>query len=450
MARDVGTVLDNFQQQVKGIVGLLDELVVLIGEAATAFQKWVRPILVEQFGDGVGGFLADAVTLYTDVQVGAVTGLIGTVSGAVALADPDTWKGMAELALSVAQDPSTLPGVLSNMGKEFVAWDTWSGDHPGRAAGEAAFNIGSLFVPGGALSKTGSVAKGLTLTRRVLDEGRLPQLGELGGWTRATNVDNLGSTPRVPEVPPVRPGAIPGPTQPSAPTGAGAGRAEGGPGQRAPMEQPGRGSGPPPAATGLPPAFHDGATSIGDHPATPDTTSVQAGPSDYAPSGPDIAAELNDAFIRGDSTSALAREVADLSTHRIPSPTGDFAQEDRVVLGKWDGMDGGYIGEARHNGGIYYDTGDLTWDAMRAGLDDGQTRRLGWEINEQFLRTQLENGVSRIEYVLPPDFGSVEQLAAVQRLSFSAMEINFLKSNAAAFGYVQHGNTWIREGAGSQ
>ncbi|PRC59005.1 hypothetical protein C6A85_25630, partial [Mycobacterium sp. ITM-2017-0098] len=42
VARDVGTVLDNFQQQVKGIVGLLDELVVLIGEAATAFQKWVR------------------------------------------------------------------------------------------------------------------------------------------------------------------------------------------------------------------------------------------------------------------------------------------------------------------------------------------------------------------------------------------------------------------------
>ena len=83
----------------------------LIGDAATAFQKWIRPILVENFGEGVGNRLADAVTLYTDIQVGTVTGLIGTVSGVVAMADPDTWKGMAEMALSVAKDPSTLPGL---------------------------------------------------------------------------------------------------------------------------------------------------------------------------------------------------------------------------------------------------------------------------------------------------------------------------------------------------
>ena len=130
VARDVGTVLHNFQQQVKGIVGLLDELTGLIGDAATAFQKWMRPILVEHFGEGVGNALADTVTWYTDVQVGAVTGLIGTVSGVVAMADPDTWKGMAEMALSVAKDPTSLPGVLANMGKEFVAWDQWSGSIP--------------------------------------------------------------------------------------------------------------------------------------------------------------------------------------------------------------------------------------------------------------------------------------------------------------------------------
>lgn len=267
VARDVGTVLHNFQQQVKGIVGLLDELTGLIGDAATAFQKWIRPILVEQFGDGAGNALANAVTLYTDVQVGAVTGLIGTVSGVVAMADPDTWKGMAEMALSVAKDPSTLPGVLENMGKEFVAWDKWSGDHPGRAAGEAAFNIGSLFVPGGALSKTGSVAKGLNLSRRVLEEGRLPGVRELGSWTRGT--PNPIETPRVPEftpaapggVPPVRPEGVP-PVGPGQSTGAGgpsgagpprtgeppapAGRpptpgAEGGSGLRAPVDQSGRG-----------------------------------------------------------------------------------------------------------------------------------------------------------------------------------------------------------------
>ncbi|WP_277243519.1 glycohydrolase toxin TNT-related protein [Mycolicibacterium obuense] len=231
VAHDVGTVLHNFQSQVKGIVGLLDELTGLIGDAATAFQKWIRPILVETFGDRVGNDLANAVTLYTDIQVGAVTGLIGTVSGIVAMADPDTWKGMAEMALSVAKDPSTLPDVLINMGKEFVAWDKWSGDHPGRAAGEAAFNIGSLFVPGGALSKTGSVAKGLNLSRRVLEEGRLPKVGELGSWTRGT--PSRIETPHVPEfnpsgtggVPPLRPEGIPGGAGPGTP---GAGPAPGG------------------------------------------------------------------------------------------------------------------------------------------------------------------------------------------------------------------------------
>ncbi|MBI5339048.1 MAG: hypothetical protein HZB45_15315 [Mycolicibacterium rufum] len=252
VAHDVGTVLHNFQQQVKGIVGLLDELTVLIGDAATAFQKWIRPILVEHFGDRAGNALANAVTFYTDVQVGAVTGLIGTVSGVVAMADPDTWKGMAEMALSVAKDPSTLPGVLENMGKEFVAWDKWSGDHPGRAAGEAAFNIGSLFVPGGALSKTGSVAKGLNLSRRVLEEGRLPGVRELGSWTRGT--PNSIETPRVPEfrpatpggIPPVRPEGIPGGAGPGTP-GAGAAPSGGGPSGGGPTR-----TGEPPASGGRP------------------------------------------------------------------------------------------------------------------------------------------------------------------------------------------------------
>ncbi|MCG7594655.1 hypothetical protein [Mycobacterium sp. PSTR-4-N] len=231
VAHDIGTVLHNFQSQVKGIVGLLEELTGVIGDAATAFQKWIRPILVETFGDRVGNDLANYLTLVNDVQVGALTGLIGTVSGVVAMADPDTWKGMAEMALSVAKDPSSAPGVLANMAKEFVAWDKWSGDHPGRAAGEAIFNIGSLFVPGGALSKTGNVAKGLNLSRRVLEEGRLPKIGELGSWTRAT--PSRIETPHIPEfnppgtggVPPLRPEAIPGGAGPGS---VGAGPAPGG------------------------------------------------------------------------------------------------------------------------------------------------------------------------------------------------------------------------------
>ena len=213
VARDVGTVLGNFQRQVKGIIGLLDELKNLISDAADAFEKWIRPVLVAQFGDGVGNFLADAVTLYTDFEVGIANGLINTVSGVVSMADPEMWEGLAKTAWAVANNPETAPGVLAEMGKQFIALDQWKGDHPGRGAGEAAFNIGSLFVPGGALSKTGSVAKGLNMTRRVLEEGRLPKLGEIGQWSRGAprveGLDNLPGGQGIPDIPEVRPGAVP-------------------------------------------------------------------------------------------------------------------------------------------------------------------------------------------------------------------------------------------------
>ncbi|HET6731341.1 MAG TPA: hypothetical protein VFH65_01500, partial [Mycobacterium sp.] len=214
VAREVGDVLENFQSQVKGIVGLLGALSTAIGDAVTKFQKFVEPILVEHLGEDVGGALADAFTLYTDFQVGAVTGLIGAVSGTVAMADPDTWKGMAEVAMSVAEDPSTLPGVLANMGKEFIAWEQLTGEHPGRGVGEAGFNIATLFAPGGPLTKSGTVAKGLTYGSRLLDEGRLPRLTDLPGvGPRTPNLDGLNDLPgvgsQVPDVPEVRPGTIP-------------------------------------------------------------------------------------------------------------------------------------------------------------------------------------------------------------------------------------------------
>lgn len=57
---------------------------------------------------------------------------------------------------------------------------------------------------------------------------------------------------------------------------------------------------------------------------------------------------------------------------------------DRVVLGKFEGQDSGYIGEARSHGGIYYDTGTPTWDSLTDGLTDWEKADLGWQVNEQF------------------------------------------------------------------
>lgn len=165
-------------------------------------------------------------------------------------------------------------------------------------------------------------------------------------------------------------------------------------------------------------------------------------PATYHPWAEYSAMDLNYASRHGGPTAGFSEEVADMSTHYV----GD--NPDRVVLGKFEGQEGGYIGEARGHGGIYFDTGDRTWDALTSGFDETQQRGLAWQVNEQFLRVQMEEGVPRIEYVIPEGYTSVEQLAAEDRLSYSAAEINFLKENAAQYGYRQYGNVWLYGGDG--
>lgn len=264
VADDVGTVLENFQQEVKGIVGLLSDLSKALGEALDAFQKWVKPALEATFGDEVGGALADAVTFYTDVQLGLINSVIGTVSGLVSLADVDVLKGMAEMALSVAEDPTKLPGVLENMGKQFIAYDQLTGDHPGRGVGEAAGNIGMLFLPGGAATRTGSVARGLRYGSKLLDEGRLPRFSDIpgmGGGRSLPSVDDLpGAGPGHPGAPEFTPPQLPeslanppsAPHAPEAPrTPQELGGSGGPPGGGGPPDPPGgRPVGPPDSGPG--------------------------------------------------------------------------------------------------------------------------------------------------------------------------------------------------------
>lgn len=268
IADDVSTVLENFQNQVKGVLGLLSELKTLLGEASDAFEKWLRPILVETFGEEHGNFLADAIDLYTDVQVGGAAAVIGLVSGTVALADPDTWKGLADTAIMIAKDPTKIDDVLKQAGSEFIALDEWQGDNPGRGFGEAAGNIASLFIPGGALAKGGSVAKGLAFTRNLFEKGELGRLGRLPGLGghRTPDMPELPDAPRTPNIPEFTPTPdVPGSTlprhgpsssTPSSPTSPGS------PGPGA-----GRGSAPTePSPNGSGPAQHGGGAAPGDSP----------------------------------------------------------------------------------------------------------------------------------------------------------------------------------------
>lgn len=160
-------------------------------------------------------------------------------------------------------------------------------------------------------------------------------------------------------------------------------------------------------------------------------------PVTYPPHAAQVAADLNQAFAGGNPTAELVRQVADLSTHRV----GDV---DRVVLGKYDGYDGGYIGAARHDGGIFYDTGSEAWQNIEHGLSRPDANELGWRVNEQFLRTQMENGVARIDYLVDyRHYSSVEDVRLLRPDSFSAKEIEFLQTQASKYGYEQVGDSWV-------
>ena len=165
-------------------------------------------------------------------------------------------------------------------------------------------------------------------------------------------------------------------------------------------------------------------------------------PTSYHPWSESAAQDLYSAFAHGEPTSGLTQHVADMVTHYV----GD--NPDRVVLGKWEDQDGGYIGEARANGGIFFDTGDPTWKALVEGLDKTTEQAAAWPVNEQFLRTQMENQVGRIDYMLDPKYESLEDMAVDRAGTYSSFEVNYLNDVAATYGYERVGNSWIYVGGG--
>lgn len=166
-------------------------------------------------------------------------------------------------------------------------------------------------------------------------------------------------------------------------------------------------------------------------------------PANYHSWAPSAGQDLYSAWAHGEPTAGLSQQLADMSTHYI----GD--NPDRLVLGKWEGQDGGYIGEARANGGIYFDTGDPSWDAMTYGLSTPEEQSLVWPVNEQAIRTQMENQVGRIDYLLDREkYSSLEDMVLANGGSYSALEVEFLSNNSAAYGYERVGDSWIYMGDG--
>ncbi len=145
------------------------------------------------------------------------------------------------------------------------------------------------------------------------------------------------------------------------------------------------------------------------------------------------AAKALDKVAEGSRAEAgIARYIAQESTHQAGSV-------DRVVLGRYEGNPArnfaGYINEAKANGGIYFNTGGDVWDTIKS---NGR----GWVPNREFLQAQMERGVQRIEL----HGESVSEVRKFRPDSATAREMEFLRSNAAEYGYRQNGNVWEKVG----
>lgn len=109
-------------------------------------------------------------------------------------------------------------------------------------------------------------------------------------------------------------------------------------------------------------------------------------------------------------------------------------------MGQWNPLNGGYINEAKVNGGIWFQTPDGVYAALTKGLSDAQARDVVWSVNQQFLQSNLEKGV--------PEFHlwneTPEETFMNRPNSYTASEINYLQQAAGEYGYMRQGSSWIK------
>lgn len=141
--------------------------------------------------------------------------------------------------------------------------------------------------------------------------------------------------------------------------------------------------------------------------------------------------DLREAFSSGKDMAPAAKTIADLSTRAEGT-------NNRVVLGKWDEGGGGYIGEAKKNGGIWYETSKGVFDKLTEGLSEKEITKIAWSVNERFLVEQMEKGVMRIDLVGE----TIAMVKNLRRKSFTAMEIDFLERENSS--YHLNGNSWVK------
>lgn len=265
IADDIKTVVDNFSQEAETLAG---QIKTTMSEAATAAKDMAHWADKEWdhflHGTPVGRALNEVGQTVKGVGVEGWDFLKGLydISQFHALLDPkgygETMTGMvAGAGTLVGLGPDGGPGVAESwkaLGKDITHWDEWS-SNPAEALGKSIFDLGTLALPGGPLSKLGKV--GHTAADALKGLKRPP---ELKPPTVKPPAEPAPAAPRPPEVgqPAPAPAGKPGPSGKPAP-----GPADGPlphspteskppPLEKPPAAEPSKPAGTPPGAGGKP------------------------------------------------------------------------------------------------------------------------------------------------------------------------------------------------------
>lgn len=134
----------------------------------------------------------------------------------------------------------------------------------------------------------------------------------------------------------------------------------------------------------------------------------------------DISEQYSKVAVGAEGSQALVDDLARLTTH---------GSGDKVVLGPWKAWEAtdyvdSYIAQAKSGGGIWFETPEGMYKVL------GSDRM--WQVNESFLRQQLESGVP-IHYV-GESIADVLNPKNAGRSSYK--EIKYLMDHAADYGYT--------------
>lgn len=216
IADDIKMVVDNFQAETSALATEMSAAMAAAENVASAMTKYANKEW-NQFLHGTD------VGRYVDTQLRFDKGVLAQAGGLIkdnwkygplrAMTQPERWfedwkntvTGMAPL---VGLGGDGAPGVgesWKQVGKEVSHWDLWSKD-PAEAAGRTAFDIGTLFAPGGGVGAAGKATHGAAEAAEAAGRAA-PRAADAAG--RAAGDVAKGAEAAVPRVSGVHPPEVP-------------------------------------------------------------------------------------------------------------------------------------------------------------------------------------------------------------------------------------------------